>query len=92
MRETKWYYQIQGELATTGLLIADLINYTNKGIMIVEVEFNRDFWEAMLKRLTTFHKDYLVPELLTQKYTSNCNEFILCMHLHVLNFSLLVMK
>ena len=66
-RETKWYYQIQGELATTGLLMADLIIYTNKGIMIVEVEFNRDFWEAMLKKLTTFYKDYLVPELLTQK-------------------------
>jgi len=35
-RETKWYYQIQGELATTGLLMADLIIYTNKGIMIVD--------------------------------------------------------
>ena len=66
-RETKWYYQIQGELATTGLLMADLIIYTNKEVMIVEVEFNRDFWEAMLKKLTTFYKDYLVPELLTQK-------------------------
>lgn len=65
--ETKWYYQIQGELATTGLQVADLIIYTNKGIMVVEVEFNRDLWEAMLKKLTAFYKDYLVPELLTQK-------------------------
>lgn len=65
--ETKWHYQIQGELATTGLLMADLIIYTNKGIMIVEVAFHRDFWEAMLKKLTSFYKDYLVPELLTQK-------------------------
>lgn len=49
------------------MLMADLIIYTNKGIMIVEVAFNRDFWDAMLKKLTSFYKDYLVPELLTQK-------------------------
>lgn len=47
--------------------MADLIIYTSQGIMIVEVEFNRDFWEAMLKKLTTFYKDYLVPKLLTWK-------------------------
>lgn len=47
--------------------MAALIIYTNKGIMIVEVEFNRDFWEAMLKKLITFYKDYLVSELLTQE-------------------------
>lgn len=60
--------------------------------MIVEVEFNRDFWEAMLKKLITFYKDYLVSELLTQKniYTSNSHEFILCIYL--LNFFLLVLK
>ena len=87
-RETKWYYQIRGELPTTGLLMAALIIYTNKGIMIVEVEFNRDFWEAMLKKLITFYRDYLVSELLTQKkiYTSNSHEFILCIYL--LNFCL----
>lgn len=72
--------------------MAALIIYTNKGIMIVEVEFNRDFWEAMLKKLITFYKDYLVSELLTQKniYTSNSHEFILCIYL--LNFFLLVLK
>ena len=51
--------------------MAALIIYTNKGIMIVEVEFNRDFWEAMLKKLITFYKDYLVSELLTQKKIYN---------------------
>ena len=60
--------------------------------MIVEVEFNRDFWEAMLKNLITFYKDYLVSELLTRKkiYTSNSHEFILCIYL--LNFFLLVLN
>lgn len=44
--------------------MVDLIIYINKGIMIVEVEFNRDFWEVMLKKLIIFYKDYLVLELL----------------------------
>ena len=51
--ETRWYYQIQGELAPTCLKNADLIKYmyTNKGILIIEVhvEFNMEFWNAMLK-------------------------------------------
>ena len=60
--------------------------------MIVEVEFNRDFWEAMLKKLITFYKDYLVSELLTQKkiYTSKSHEFILCIYL--LNFFVFVLN
>ena len=65
--ETRWYYQIQGELATTCLKIADLIIYTNKGILVIEVEFNVEFWKAMLKKLTDFYIGYMIPELLTQK-------------------------
>lgn len=65
--ETRWHYQIQGELATTCLKNADLIIYTNKGILIIEVEFNIEFWNAMLKKLTDFYIGYMIPELLTQK-------------------------
>ena len=65
--ETRWYYQIQGELATTCFKIADLIIYTNKGILVIEVEFNVEFWKAMLKKLTDFYIGYMIPELLTQK-------------------------
>ena len=65
--ETRWHYQIQGELATTCLKNADLIIYTNKGILIIEVEFNMEFWNAMLKKLTDFYIGYMIPELLTQK-------------------------
>lgn len=65
--ETIWYYQIQGELATTCLKNADLIIYTDKGILVIEVEFNVEFWKAMLKKLTDFYIGYIIPELLTQK-------------------------
>lgn len=65
--ETRCHYQIQGELATTCLKNADLIIYTNKGILIIEVEFDVEFWNAMLKKLTDFYIGYMIPELLTQK-------------------------
>ena len=65
--ETRWYYQIQGELAATCLKNAAFIIYTNKGILIIEVEFNMEFWNAMLKKLTDVYIGYMIPELLTQK-------------------------
>jgi len=46
---------------------ADLIIYINKGILIIEVEFNAEFWNAMLKKLTDFYIGCMIPELLTPK-------------------------
>ena len=42
--ETTWCYQIQGQMAITGIHHTDLMIYTNKGILIVPVEFNEQFW------------------------------------------------
>jgi len=66
--ETRWHFQIQEELAATLSKSADLIIYTNKGILIIEVEFNMEFWNAMLKKLTDFYiHGYMNPKLLTQR-------------------------
>jgi len=59
--ETQWYYQIQGELATTGCKVADLIIYTNKGIHMIEVEFDEGFWKAIIQKLTAFYKTFMIP-------------------------------
>lgn len=64
--ETRWHYQIQGELATTCLKNADLIIYTNKGILIIEVELNMEFRNTILKKLTDFCIGYGIPELLPE--------------------------
>ena len=58
--ETRWYYQIQGELAATCLKNADLIIYTNKGILVIEVDFDGEFWKVMLKKLTDFYIAYMI--------------------------------
>ena len=63
--ETTWYYQAQGQMALTGIKNTDLVIYTNKGILIVPVEFDPVFWLHMLKKLQCFFVQHLAPELLT---------------------------
>ena len=63
--ETTWYYQIQGQMAITGVKHTALVIYTNKGILIVPVEFDPVFWLTILKKLQLFFVGHLAPELLT---------------------------
>ena len=63
--ETTWYHQAQGQMALTGIKNTDLVIYTNKGILIVPVEFDPVFWLHMLKKLQCFFVQHLAPELLT---------------------------
>ena len=53
-KETTWYYQVQGQMAITGIHHTDLVIYTNKGILIVPVEFNEQFWLQILDKLHLF--------------------------------------
>ena len=62
-RETKWNYQIQGLMGITGIENCDLVIYTLKGIMIVNVKFDRDLWNEMLEKLRNFFLEHLVQEL-----------------------------
>ena len=65
--ETSWYYQIQGHMGISAIHATDLVIYTNKGIVIVHVEFNAEFWQQMLNKLQLFYAKFMVPELLTEK-------------------------
>ena len=40
--ETKWNYQIQGLMGISGIHNAELVIYTNKGILIIPVSFDID--------------------------------------------------
>lgn len=46
------------------LKIVDLIIYINKGILVIEVEFNVEFWKVMLLKLIDFYIGYMILELL----------------------------
>lgn len=66
-KETKWNYQIQGEMAFSKVTNADLVIYTNKGILIVEVLFDKYLWEEMLVKLNKFYSKHVISEILTQR-------------------------
>ena len=46
---------------------ATLVIYTNKGILIVHVEFSARFFQRILDKLQLFLAKFMVPELLTGK-------------------------
>ena len=56
-KETKWNYQIQG------LHCCDLVIYTLKGILIVNIKFDSDLWNEMLQKLRNSFVEYVVQEL-----------------------------
>ena len=72
--ETTWYYQIQGQMAITGVKHTALVIYTNKGILIVPVEFDPLFWLKILKKLQLFFVEHLAPELLTGRVLKDVTE------------------
>jgi len=61
---TSWYYQIQCQMAVTKVHKTDLVIYTNKGIMIIPVEFNLTRWENIYSKLKDFYFKAMVPEIL----------------------------
>ena len=62
-KETKWNYQIQGLMGITGIHHCDLVIYTLKGILIVNIKFDSDLWNEMLQKLRNFFVEYIVQEL-----------------------------
>lgn len=55
----KYYYQIQGQMAITGVTKAFLVLFTNKGIASVPVAYDAQFWESCLERLTLFYMQHM---------------------------------
>lgn len=54
-------------MAISGIHQCDLVIYTNKGILVVPIQFDSVFWEKTHDKLFSFFKKFIVPELLTGK-------------------------
>ena len=65
--ETKWNYHIQGLMGISGIHDADLVIYTNKGILIIPVPFDESLWNQMKSKLRAFYVNYMVEEFITKK-------------------------
>ena len=50
-------------MGITGIHRCDLVIYTLKGILIVNIKFESDLWNEMLQKLGNFFVEYIVQEL-----------------------------
>ena len=65
----QYYYQVQGQMALTGIHQCHLVGFTNKGIAVVTVNFDPLFWEIIHKKLTNFLCTAHLP-MLTATYVN----------------------
>ena len=60
-----WYTQIKIEMAACELEEGPLLIYTDKGVCIVNVPFDKDFWPHLREKLKTFFLEFVLPVLLS---------------------------
>lgn len=59
----KYYYQIQGQMAVTGITRSVLVLYTHKGIATVDVNYDEEFWLLCREKLVRFYREAYFPVL-----------------------------
>ncbi|XP_070544591.1 uncharacterized protein [Ptychodera flava] len=64
-KSSKWYTQIQVQLATCKLQWCDFVLFTRKSISIERIHFDETFWKTTEVKLTTFYKNFIVPNVLS---------------------------
>ena len=60
------YFQVQTQMAVRGLKTCDFVIFTSKGILIVEVNFDENFWAQVILKVSHFYTKYIIPALLLQ--------------------------
>ena len=69
-RSNKYYYQVQGQMALTGVVWCDFMIYTFKNYTIERIQFDVDFWKSMQTRLTEFYFQYVLPAAASHDLTN----------------------
>ena len=60
-RTDKYFYQVQGQMALSGILWCDFVIFTFKNHTIERIRFDSLFWESMQSRLTNFFFQHVLP-------------------------------
>ena len=63
-KNSEYYCQIQGQMALTKRYYTDFLVLTLKGYHCSRIDFDKDFWDSVLKNLDEFWRTYMAPELL----------------------------
>ena len=59
-----YYSQIQMAMGLTGAQYCDFIVYTFKGLVVIRVPFDNDYFVSLAIKLNMFYKKYFLPKLL----------------------------
>lgn len=62
-----YHYQIQGQLGISRHSWCDFYIWTLEGTYIERIYFDEVFWSAMLQKLKQFYRQFIVPELFTNR-------------------------
>lgn len=61
-----YYAQIRGQLAVTEKKWCDFVIFTNKGISIEQIEYDREIWgDKLLPKLISFYDNCLCPSIVS---------------------------
>ena len=64
-----YYFQIQGQMAVTGIHICDFVVWTPKNFITITVGFDETFWRTKyFPFLTNFYFNIMLPEIVYPKY------------------------
>ena len=66
LKETHQYFaQVQGQMAIGERTWCDFMVYTQKGLSIERIRFNKIFWENTFSKLKSFYDNCVVPEIVS---------------------------
>ena len=61
-RNHKYYYQVQMQMGICEKKVCDFVIWSQKGLSIERIHFDKSFWDYTYPCLERFHREYLVPE------------------------------
>ena len=60
------YYQVQTAMAVTVLSVCDVVTYTNKGILVVQIHFDQEFWNNISAKASLFYLECIIPYMFVE--------------------------
>ena len=61
-----YYTQIQVRMGLAGLKWCHFVVYVYSGMIIVKVDFDRDYFKSVIDKMNDYYKDYYINQLLNR--------------------------
>ena len=66
LRSHKYFTQVQGQLAVCSKQYCDFVVWKPQGISVKRIKEDTNSKESLLRKLTSFYVDNMLPEIMTQ--------------------------